>query len=345
MENDNSARHEPQARIHTKAADDARAAALNHNKRPGVSDATLLENGIEFTAPAAGGCTGFQIPFYTFEASSRGRVPVFDEAFPETQFCRQRLAIPRGNQKYSQPSGTRSHVYFPLGLADLIRRLGYLIIVEGEAKAVALVEAGYPAIGITGIDSFQKQGALLPELVELLEWMLRENIQLTAIFFLGDADTCMNAAFSTAAIRLRDLLSGRFEAPLKLPRMPVADLERAKGIDDLNSREEVPGSDQTAAEDQLPFILGWLSCGCRCLYLGGGEFFPNQCLILCGPVSAGKNVMQDIIMAVLGQRVVDPFAFLEGSTGFNGELLAAEHWAVASERGLFICVRITADLH
>ena len=85
MLNNNRTSDETQVQLVPAKRDDGNSAAgLSHNKRPGVSNTTLLENGIEPTSPAGGAITGFQIPFYTYDASPKGRVPVFDEAFPDS---------------------------------------------------------------------------------------------------------------------------------------------------------------------------------------------------------------------------------------------------------------------
>ena len=107
---------------------------------------------------------------------------------------------------------------------------------EGEFKALSLVEAGYPAVGIGGIDNFRQDGRLLPELVELFDWMGNECCGCEAIHFLGDADTAINGRFASAAVTLCEALaSANVRAEIRLPRMPLADMENRKGIDDARA--------------------------------------------------------------------------------------------------------------
>lgn len=531
--------------------------------RPGISNRTLRENGITITELDPSGGYGFLIPYF-YEGGEYGRSQVWDEATPDG-FKRERLARPAGGRKYSQPMGSAPHIYFPADLQKAIRKAGYLVITEGEFKALALVEAGYPAIGIGGIYNFQKDGVLLLDFVEFLDCLNRENLKLSVLYFLGDADTALNHAFAAAATKMREQLAAVVVGlPIRLPRMPVRDLETRKGIDDakaamsqrefdvymkellneaveltddldqedltalLFNREEeavrdliasatpakkiryrdklaalanhvrpevaddmaefaietglvkkkshfkgarerqrekfdqemakknradatlvkvhyAPSSkknylyqtasgdftfvDRTGArnyliskgfsqkgpkagrlsevdqiitqgesfplgyagpvggrraglyqengmrilvprgpdllkpekgdwptlasfltskfnqgleaeeggghgcfKEQFPFFLGWLSRAVGDLYTHDGRFQPNQALVLCGRVNVGKNIIQDIVTEALGRRKADPFAYMEGTSGFNGELIEAEHWQVADQQ-------------
>jgi len=158
-------------------------------------------------------------------------VPVFDERTPHG-FCRERLARPLDNAKYRQPAGTSPHVYFPVGVASLIQSHAYVIITEGEFKALSLVEAGYPAIAIAGIYNFRKEGVLLPEFVEFFDWSAGEQPEPITLYFLGDADTSLNPEFSKAAVRLLECLRQYGFDAIRMPRMDPSDMERRKGIDD-----------------------------------------------------------------------------------------------------------------
>src|SRR5579862_1725849 len=202
--------------------------------RPGVSNRTLRQNGITETGLGSDGTWGLRIPYFGFDGSEQGRKPICDESDPDVEFCRERLANPRGDQKYTQPAGTSAHIYFPDGLCELIRDNGYLIVTEGEFKALALVEGGYPAIGLGGFFNFQRDGELLPGFVDFFDDMARPGMEVTTLYFLGDADTAINPAFSRAAVKFREMVES-YSIPVRLPRMPVAEMLNSKGIDDARN--------------------------------------------------------------------------------------------------------------
>ena len=531
--------------------------------RPGVTNQTLRDNEVSITGL---GRTSYdlKIPYFSFDGAENGRYPVDDGKGGD--FYRERLDRPASEGgKYSQPSGTPACAYFPVGLADLLRRHRYVIITEGEFKALSLVEAGYPAVAIGGIYNFRQDGLLLPELVELFQCMDSGCCGCEAIHFLGDADTAINGQFSDAVVKLRDALSAaHIDAPLLLPRMSAGEMHVRKGIDDARAdmapeafgpyldillgsaltvtpdiaakdlmmvlfehhREGIvelieatgpvdkpklkeklarlanlaggEGADELAdfavehglckkkshfkqamkdqakklaeemdrkrerkrapvfycpsgsknylyegnsgfvrvdrtgalnylheqghskkaagpgelseaerqltkaekaavdwtgplagrkmnfyvdnglrllvtrspellapvggeswdtirdfietrldydpaldpsaekqavrAKTQSPYFYGWLSRAAQSLYLNGGKFEPSQALVLCGAASGGKNTLQELLTALLGNRHADPFDYIEGSSGFNGELAGAEHWMIADKQ-------------
>ena len=80
---------------------------------------------------------------------------------------------------------------------------------------------------------------------------------------------------------------------------------------------------------QLATFYGWV----RIAYVALREnrYAPGQCLVLAGERQAGKNLLQDLITAILGGREASPFAYIRGATEFNAELFSAEHLVVADE--------------
>lgn len=195
-------------------------------RRGGVLDSTLADAGIIHpTSAELEACNfrsrGFLIPYYSYDGT-----PVLDKGKP---FYRQRLSNPTDSRKYHQQAGSTLHIYFPKRLIDLVRRKKEqsrkcnLVIVEGEIKALSLVESGVVAIAIGGIWSFQKKHVLLPELSRFLDDLAPDEI-----LFLGDSDTSHNTDFSKCAVRMSRLLS----RPIRLPRIPV---KCPKGIDDCRA--------------------------------------------------------------------------------------------------------------
>jgi hypothetical protein len=123
-------------------------------------------------------------------------------------FGRLRLDVVQPDRKYTQRAGSGVHSYIP-NFPDLVRQPD-LVIVEGEFKAIALCEAGFRAIGISGFYGFKNEDELCP-------WLRNQLKQYppSRILFLGDNDTALNYQFSDAAMKLVSLV-----APLQvvLPR-------------------------------------------------------------------------------------------------------------------------------
>ena len=135
-----------------------------------------------------------------------------------TKFGRLRLTQPNGKMKYTQREGSGVHVFFPKGLP---RDCDELYIIEGEFKAMALTEAGFPAIGISGFYGWQEQGRIHPELDQALAYLNPKQL-----YWVGDADTVLNPDFYTATSRMVGKL------PVKLVRLKW---DGPKGADDLRA--------------------------------------------------------------------------------------------------------------
>jgi len=164
---------------------------------------------------------GFIIPYH----DRKGNV-IIDGDRPYTR-CRVDTPVEKPDKngklkarKYLQRYKTSLHIYVPKGFDSNYK--DSLVIVEGEIKALSLVEAGIPALAIGGFNSFQKEGRLIPEFVEILQ-AFKPN----RLLYLGDSDTSHNALFSKAAVKMARLVSPVW---VVLPRIPV---DHAKGIDDV----------------------------------------------------------------------------------------------------------------
>ena len=197
--------------------------------RPGISREMLARAGVRRVGAeeAEGLCGlaegGLWLPYKTLDSAdvSEGGKP----------YGRLRLDRPQGSKKYHQAFGTGVHAYLPPGLIALPSGED-LVLVEGEFKALALMEAGIPAIGISGFFGFAEKGGevLVPELEEALE-----RLQPRRILFSGDSDTALNYQFSVAAQRVCKLLR---PVRVGLPRIPVNG--PGKGADDC--RQVLDGS-------------------------------------------------------------------------------------------------------
>lgn len=197
--------------------------------RPGISTELLNQAGVRQVgaAEAVRLCklaeAGLWLPYLTIEGHEMldgGKI-----------YGRLRLERPQEGKKYHQATGTLVHVYLPPGLG-VTAPAGELHVVEGEFKALALMEAGFAAVGISGFFGFARKNGeqMVPELREVLE-----RLRPTRIYFCGDADTALNFQFAMAANRFAKMVQ---PIPVVLPRIPVNG--PGKGADDC--RQALNGS-------------------------------------------------------------------------------------------------------
>lgn len=197
--------------------------------RPGISAMMLARAGVRRVdaSEAESLCglpeAGLFIPYLGLDGS-----PIVDGS---CAYGRLRLATPTGGKKYHQAFRTGVHAYLPPGLVATAVGAD-LVLIEGEFKSIALVEAGSAAVGLSGFFGFAIKGGdtLVPELAELLQ-----RLRPARILFCGDSDTALNYQFSVAALRLRGLVA---PVPVLLPRIPL--VGPGKGADDC--REKLNGT-------------------------------------------------------------------------------------------------------
>jgi len=184
-------------------------------QRPGISPDTLAALGIRHVTEAEASeligqrNAGLYIPY-----------GIYVDGKP---FGRLRLDLPADGHKYTQRTGSGVHPYIP-SLPGLESQ-DDLVIIEGEFKAIALCEAGFRAIGISGFYGFAHEGQLCPRLVNHLK-----DHSPRRILFVGDNDTALNFQFSDAAMKLAKLVD---PVPVVLPRIP---LSMPKGADDCREQ-------------------------------------------------------------------------------------------------------------
>ena len=66
--------------------------------------------------------------------------------------------------------------------------------------------------------------------------------------------------------------------------------------------------------------------------IGEGLSLRGQALLIAGPASCGKNLLQEVVVTeILGGRLVKAGDFLTGETAFNGFLFAGEHLVISDE--------------
>jgi hypothetical protein len=193
--------------------------------RPGVSAAMLREAGVrDVEAAEARALVGFEKPGLAIPYRATSGEPL---SFDGKPFFRLRLRHPTGSAKYLSPAGAGCQLYVPPRLRALLVPGCVLSVVEGEFKALALVEAGFPCVGIGGISAAcPKNDAGDPELLPALAALISE-VRPSKLAFVGDSDTSLIADFAREAVKLATLAG----VPVVLPRIHLD--AAGKAPDDL----------------------------------------------------------------------------------------------------------------
>ena len=96
-------------------------------------------------------------------------IPYFNMVGDLVPYYRIKVLEPTAGPKYRAMKDRPNHIYFPPGLARLLRVKGhqFLLITEGEKKAAAAVKQGFPCVGLSGVDNWRNRQIILPDSVEL----------------------------------------------------------------------------------------------------------------------------------------------------------------------------------
>jgi hypothetical protein len=102
-----------------------------------------------------------------------------------------------GQIKYAQPRGTSPRVYFPrLGLPEVLASADEpLSVLEGQKKACAFSQAGYPAIAISGVEGWHMRGSKA-----LLEDFALMPLRGRVVHVIPDADVKTNVNVQRGAL-------------------------------------------------------------------------------------------------------------------------------------------------
>ncbi len=193
----------------------------------GITPATIAANGLHSARPQdLSRLCGRRIPDGT-----TGLLIPYDGA---DGFCRVRLfpPIPDGDgrqQKFGQPSGSPVRLYVPADVRDILgdpeRALS---IIEGEIKALALAQAGFPAVALGGVWNFREKplpdDSLIPDL-EAVAWAER------IVYLVPDSDAWTNEQVLLAVYRLARLLEAR-GATVLVVKIPAGPDGAKQGADD-----------------------------------------------------------------------------------------------------------------
>jgi hypothetical protein len=193
----------------------------------GIAPATIAANGLRAARPQdLPRLAGCPVPDGT-----SGLVILYDGT---EGFCRVRLfpPIPRADgklQKFGQAAGSPVRFYVPAGMREILtdpeRTLN---VIEGEVKALALTQAGFPTGGLGGIWSFRSKDlpadGLIPDL-EAVTWTGR------TVYLVPDSDAWTNEHVLHAVYRLARLLEAR-GATVLVVKIPDGPDGAKQGADD-----------------------------------------------------------------------------------------------------------------
>ncbi len=193
----------------------------------GVTPQTIAANGLHSARPKdlarlAGrsvpdGTSGLTIPYPDCDGFARVRL------FPP---------IPTSDgteQKFGQCAGSAVRLYVPAGVREILSDPERTIsIIEGEVKALALTQAGYPTVALGGVWNFRTkelpEDGLIADL-EALPWTGRIG------YLIPDSDAWTNELVLQAVYRLARLLEAR-GATVLIVKLPTLDGQGKTGADD-----------------------------------------------------------------------------------------------------------------
>ncbi len=280
--------------------------------RPGISPELLAEAGVrEVSAVEARELVGFAaegvaIPYRTVSGE-----PVKVDGRP---FHRLRLRTPTASAKYLSPAGSGCQAYFPPRLRALLVPGCVLGIVEGEFKALSLVEAGFPCVGVGGISSVcPRNGSGEPELLQELARVIDE-VRPSRLAFVGDSDTALIPDFAREAVKLARLAG----VPVVLPRIQLD--SPGKGPDDLR---EVWGAE---------FALRWQRILDGAVAVGSATAEALAVRLLEREAEAFRNLGPDAKATASNRLVKLGAALREDALAFEAVVaFAASHAGIAKQ--------------
>lgn len=110
--------------------------------------------------------------------------------------------------KYLQPKGTPPRLYFPVPVLRVLMDDCPLWVIEGEKKALAVSQAGYPAVGVSGIEGWHRARSL-----DLLPDFDAIRLEGRIVELLPDGDVQTNPLVRQAVERLALALRRRGARP------------------------------------------------------------------------------------------------------------------------------------
>jgi hypothetical protein len=174
-------------------------------------------------------------------------------AFYRVRALRDPSPKPEDFKKYLQPMGTGVCAYFPSTVDwPTVRasRMHDIVITEGELKAAKGAVEGFNAIGLGGVNSYQRKRLgieLLPEL-EMFEWARRD------VYLIFDSDIQANTNVCRALNDLAETLARRGALP-RLVLLPAGDDGEKVGLDDFLVANHPDLLRQMMTQESLPLAM------------------------------------------------------------------------------------------
>jgi len=183
--------------------------------------------------------------FYSARPSDLPRLagrPVPDETsglvipYPNAaEFCRVRLFPPIAtadgkSKKFGQPQGTGVRAYIPPEVQSVLQDPSvFLMITEGEVKALALMQAGWSCIGMGGVWNFRCKELPRDRMIEDLEGIAWHG---RIVYLVPDSDAWTKEQVLLAVFTLARLLEDR-GATVLIVRLPALQGQETTGADDF----------------------------------------------------------------------------------------------------------------
>jgi hypothetical protein len=199
--------------LSTTPATDRLPGLLAHHvtrlRASGLTDDTIAETGIYSVTKLAALASLLGRKISSVKKLAPAIVIPFKTMDGRNGYCRVRPDTPRQVKdkpvKYESPTGQPNQPYFPPSAMDEIRRpTAGLLLTEGEFKALALTQEGFPCIGVVGVFGWKQKNfaSLLPEL-ELIDWNGR------TVWIVFDSDIGSNPDVLLAESRLAKAMADR----------------------------------------------------------------------------------------------------------------------------------------
>ena len=216
---------------------DAQAAMLGKLAQSGLTEQDAKALGM---VPCVNGTT-YELTGYN---ATGFKIPYYDVDGKETEFFRFRfLGEPAPKHKYTQPTGTGIHVYFPDVVvdgktwADRAKDPKEVFgITEGELKSASACKHGFPTIGLGGVSSVgdkRKHEFLCDDLAQI-EWNGRK------VYIIFDDDATTKHQVMKAENALAKKLLDKGASPY-IVRLPSLNAEGKTGLDDFLMNAEKGG--------------------------------------------------------------------------------------------------------
>ena len=240
---------------------------LKQLRDSGLSDETIREAKIRTETDRGKLALLLRAKNYAKNLGSAIVFPFYDRA-GTCIMHRLRPDFPRKDgAKYLQAAGSGVGVYFPPAALSAIETHGApLYLTEGEKKALAATQHGFPTIGLTGVDCWhaKRQIRLVPDL-ESIDWKER------VVFIVFDSDAATNEQIQAnetglaqqlqlqgAVVRVVRLPPGPPEADGKLSKQGFDDYLVAHGADsfrlllgDAKEPEKLDGDELKSPASQM----------------------------------------------------------------------------------------------